>query len=492
MKIAVAQLYYEGNDFNLTITDLEDFVCHEGAEVLSEGLLAGEIGGFVSAIRDQAVISDQLEILPTLAASALSGGRVSRVAFEDLCKRLITPMAEAGDVDAVLLSLHGATIVEGIDDAEGLLLVRLRQLLGRHLPIVVTLDLHANVTEKMVAHADILVGYQTCPHEDAFDTGFKAAQYLLAMLKTGKKPQLSWQKLPMITPVDAHNTLLEGVYKELFERLAEIENCESVLSASLFSVQPWLDIPDLGFSVLVYTWQEEAQHGLHYQAAFAEQVWASREELLVEKEPLRQSIKAALVDDRPPVILVNASDSIPAGAPGDNTLVLAALLEAQPQRPVYVALVDPEAAQRALQAGVGAKITLPLGGKRDTLFCSPLTVSARVGYCAVATAIIEGPVLSGGVIKLGLCAILHIGELSIVVTTKSFPGHDPAIYRSVGLCPESAQAVVVNSAIHYRANYRAISENFVLLDTPGASTSNFSTLPFRRIRRPIFPLDPVT
>jgi microcystin degradation protein MlrC len=200
MKIAVAQLYYEGNDFNLTITDLEDFVCHEGAEVLSEGLLAGEIGGFVSAIRDQAVISDQLEILPTLAASALSGGRVSRVAFEDLCKRLITPMAEAGDVDAVLLSLHGATIVEGIDDAEGLLLVRLRQLLGRHLPIVVTLDLHANVTEKMVAHADILVGYQTCPHEDAFDTGFKAAQYLLAMLKTGKKPQLSWQNLPMITP----------------------------------------------------------------------------------------------------------------------------------------------------------------------------------------------------------------------------------------------------------------------------------------------------
>ncbi|CAN0058344.1 unnamed protein product, partial [Chrysoparadoxa australica] len=380
LKIAVGQLYYEGNDFNLTITDLEDFVCHEGAEVLSKELSAGEIGGFVSAISEQSVIADQLEILPTLAASALSGGRVSRMAFDDLCNRLLNPMAKARDIDAVLLSLHGATVVEGIDDAEGLLLEKLRQLLGRDIPVVVTLDLHANVTEKMVANADMLVGYQTCPHEDAFETGYKAVQCLLAMLKTGKKPKLNWQKLPMITPVDAHNTLLNGVYKELYERLAEIEHCESVLSASLFSVQPWLDIPDLGFSVLVYTWQEDSQIGLRYQTTFAEQVWSSRKKLLVEKKPLQQGIKAALVDGSPPVILVNASDSIPAGAPGDNTLVLAALLEAQPQRQVFVALGDPEAAQCALQAGVGAEISVSLGGKRDTLFCNPLTVPVSVGY----------------------------------------------------------------------------------------------------------------
>ena len=240
---------------------------------------------------------------------------------------------------------------------------------------------------------------------------------------------------------------------------------------------------------MVYTWQEDVQSGSHYQTAFSEFVWSSREELLVEKQPLLQGIKAALDDDCPPAILVNASDSIPAGAPGDNTIILEALLKAQPQSPIYLALVDPEVTECAFQAGEGAEIKVSLGGKRDTLFCEPLEISARVGYCAETTAIIEGPVFSGSIVNLGICSVLHVGELSIVVTSKSFPGHDPSIYRSVGLCVESAQAIVVNSAIHYRANYRSVSKNFVLLDTPGASTSNFSKLPYRRIQRPIFPLD---
>lgn len=491
MKIAIAKLYYEGNDFNLNLTELKDFACREGTEMLSGEIPADEVMGFIHAIREQQFFPEQLEMLPTLAASALSGGRVSRVAFEQLRERIIAPLVKANGIDAVLLALHGATLVEGIDDAEGVLLEQLRQRLGNDIPIVVTLDLHANVTEKMVAHTDMLVGYQTCPHEDAFETGYKAAQHLLTMLKTDEKPQLSWQKLPMITPVEAHNTLVEGVYKNLYQELAEIESCESVLSASLFSVQPWLDVADLGFSILVYTRQGTGQLGWQHQTTFAERVWASREKLLVKKQPLLEGINAAMADENSPVILVNASDSIPAGAPGDNTLVLQALLAAQPQRSVYLALVDPEVAQCARLAGVGAELTVALGGKRDSLFCKPVAVSARVDYCAETTAVIEGPVFSGSSINLGLCAVLQVGQLAIVVTTNSFPGHDPSIYRSVGLSPESAQAVVANSAIHYRANYRAISENFVLLDTPGVSSSNFATLPFRRIRRPIFPLDAI-
>jgi microcystin degradation protein MlrC len=489
VRILIGQIYYEGNDFNPVPTTLENFSCLRGSEILNQDPLYGEIGGFLSRIRQHQDESINLEIIPTVAASALSGGRVTRAAFDVLCEYITEPIDQAQEIDGVLLSLHGAMIVDGVDDSEGFLLERVRDLVGPSVPIVVTLDLHANVTHKMVSHSDLIVGYQTCPHEDAFETGYKAAQHLLSYLSSGLRPEICWKKLPMITPVDAHNTSEDCRYRDLYQLLADIERKDHVESASIFTVQPWLDVSELGYSVLVYTSAGHSEVGSHSCRVLHEFVWASKNDLLVERNSLNQGISIALATNDTPAILVHSSDSIPAGAPGDNTLVLKALLDAAPQAPVYIAIVDAEAVQRAQESGVGTQVCLEVGGKREHNFCSPLSVSGQVLSSTEAIACVEGPVFCGNIFHLGQTVVLRVGFVHIVVTSNSYPGHDPSVYRSVGLKPEDAQAVVVNSAIHYRANYRAISKNFVLFDSPGVTTSNLCSLPFQNIDRPMFPLD---
>ena len=488
MKIAIAQVFHEGNDFNCNPTELEDFERQGilvGADLLRRIPADSELAGFTDFANQS---SDKITVVPLIRAIALPSGRVSRAAYDRLHGRLISMIDRYRDLDGVFLSLHGAMVVEGVDDSEGEILADVREALGADIPIVASLDLHANLTDKMISNSSMLIGYRTSPHEDMREVGFRAASALVRIiLNPGVSLSCRWKKLPMISPTEKHVTSGAGPYASMYEFLARRSSELGLESSSLFTVTPWLDIPDLGFSVVAYGEHESAAERLVEEVSAL--AWSLRRELLVDKLPLEVGVESALSRKTSPVLLVHGSDSTLAGAPGDNTTVLGALIGVKARAPVLAAITDSVAVEQLSRLSPGDDTTVDIGGRRDRLFCKPLRVSGILVRVIDATAEVEGPVLRGLKIHMGKCAVLRTDDLWIVVTEHVFPGHDPSVFRSVGLVPEDAQAIVVNSTIHYRSNYRHIAREEVLLDAPGASSSNLASLPFSRLPASLFPVN---
>ncbi len=488
MKVITGQIWFEANTFNPIKTTLDDFKqqgLYFGAEVLERLRGVGEVGGHIAAARSG---RGDVTLIPTVRALAFPAGPVERTAFEYLRGRLIEGIRGAGHIDGVLLSLHGAMVADGVDDCEGNLLTEVRQVVGPAVPVVTSLDLHANVTATMIEAADIIVGYRTCPHEDIFETGYRAAKLLFRMIRGGVRPASGWRKIPMMIPAESMLTTVDGPFARLFEWIRNIEDEEGLLSASLFSVQPWLDVGEMGSAALVYT---ERDQPLAQRAAdqLARAFWQFRFELQVEKPAVRDAIDKAMASSAPHVVLVDGSDATVGGAPGDSTIVLQTLLEMEVPQPVYLPILDPEAVQKAVRIGCGHTVTLAVGGKRDNIFSKPVTVTGKVTHLTDGRAEIEGPVMHGVTIDMGRTAVIEAGNIHIVLTERNYPGHDPSLYRAAGLEPEQAKILVAKSAAHYRSNYAHITTHSVLADTMGLCTSNFARLPYKEVPRPLFPLD---
>jgi len=488
MKVVTGQIWFEANTFNPVKTTLDDFKLqglYFGTEVLERLKGVGEVGGHIAAAQSG---PGDVTLTPTMRALAFPGGRVEKTAFDYLRDRLLEGIAGAGHIDGVLLSLHGAMAADGVDDCEGELLAAVRQVVGPDVPIVTSLDLHANVTAAMIEAADIIVGYRTCPHDDMFETGFRAAKLLFRMIRGGVRPVTGWRKIPMMIPAETMLTTVDGPFARLFEFIQNIEDEEGLLSASLFSVQPWLDVGEMGSAALVYT---ERDQPLAQRAAdeLARAFWQFRYELQVEKLPVRDAIDAAMASRAAHVVLVDGSDATVGGAPGDSTIVLQTLLGMEVPQPVYLPILDPEAVHEAVRIGCGNPVTLDVGGKRDNIFSKPVTVEGKITRLTDGRAEIEGPVMKGVAIDMGRTAVIEVGNIHIVLTERNYPGHDPSLYRAAGLDPAKAKVLVAKSAAHYRSNYAHITTQSVVADTLGLCTSKFARLPYKEVPRPLFPLD---
>ena len=251
MKLAIAQIWQETNTFSPVLCGLEDFEAyrlHVGEEVILNCGDGQEIGGFVAA----AEAADRLELVPILAAGAWPGGTVTAQLMTHLEEILLNGLAAALPVEGVLLSLHGSMVTETIDDVEGHLLSEIRRRVGPQVPIAISLDHHANITRRMMDNCQILVGYRSLPHIDMFETGKRAAELLLSHLRLEITPTMGWRKIPMITPADLFFTTMEPM-KTWFDAAREMEARPEVVSVSLFPVQPWLDVPELGWTTVVVT-----------------------------------------------------------------------------------------------------------------------------------------------------------------------------------------------------------------------------------------------
>lgn len=486
MRVAVGAIWQETATFSPLVTELADFErlgLAFGADMLARYGAVGELGGFARAARE-----DGVELVGTLRAAAWPSGPLSPAARDVLRDQLVAHLAAAGPVDAVLLAIHGALVARDDDDVEGALLAAVRDVVGPDRLVACSLDLHASITDRMVHHADIIRGYHTCPHIDLFETGYAVAKLLFRALRGEVRPVQAWTRLPMITPADRHDTTT-GPFAALFDRLAALERDEPrVLAASLFAVQPWLDIAGLGWSPLVVTDGDEALARALVEE-LADRAWRARREFLVDKPPLAEALDQALAHRRRPVILSDAADATNAGAPGDSTAVLRALLDRGTSAPAYLSVVDAEAARLAAAAGPGQIITLDLGGKLDRRFGGPVRVTARVRSLSDGRYVVRGPMTRGLAVDMGLTAVLEIGAIRVVVPSATHPGHDPELYRSQGLQPEDAQLVVVKSPAGFRAAYAPFAAAILLADTPGCVTSDLASLPYRRAPRPLFPLD---
>lgn len=486
MRIAFGELKQESNTFSPVLTTLDDFYAYHlycGKEI--EERLKGtktEIAGFLDTATTKGI-----ELIPTVAAMAMSGGKVTAETYDFLKERLLEGIAKAGPIDGVVLALHGAMVIVGSDDAEGDLLTAVRDTVGHATPIIASLDLHANVTEKMVKAADILLGFDTCPHVDLYETGCRAMELASRLVKWEIDPVMTLKKVPMIVPPDTMDTS-SGPLGDLIGEAKALEQRPEILSASIFAVQPWLDVPDLGFGVVVVADADltAAQDGAD---RLASRVWAVRRQFYVDLVPVSEAVQRALTIKRRPVVLADSADSIGSGAPGDSTAILKALLDSDTTEMTLLTLVDPQAVAEGIAAGIGNEASLIVGGKMDNICNEPVRINGRVKTIFDGKFTMQGPSYTGLDVDMGRTVVLKSDGIHLVITEKRTWTLDPSFYRAVGLEPRLAKIVVTKSNIGFRACYAPIAGQMIWVDGPGLSSPNLASLLFERVRRPLFPLD---
>jgi microcystin degradation protein MlrC len=488
VRIAIGSIIQEGNTFAPTPTDLEAFA----ADFLwyGEELLGGyrdmrvEVAGFLQVLKDAGATP-----VPLLAAHACAGGPLTRATMDHLVGELVERLRTALPLNGVLLSLHGAMVVEDESDAEAEILAAVRAVVGESVPIAASLDLHGHITPRTLEHATILVGYQEYPHIDMYETGERTARLLLGTLRGRLRPALALAKRPMIvSPVNARTT--EGPLRRVSDAARGMERDGRVLAASLFPVQPWLDVPDLGFAALVLADGSAAAA----QAAadqLAEMAWAARAEFEPDIVPLAEAVRIGLASEGTTVV-GDAGDAPSSGAAADHTAVLRELLAQGADhagRPTYLTLRDGAAVAACAVAGVGAEVALAVGHTLTYAEGQPLAVQGQVCALTDGHYVMQGPGAAGLPMNMGPTAVLAIGDIRLALRSLPSLEWDPSLYRSVGLEPADAALVFVKSPGHFRVSYAPLARRVLVADTPGAARPNVRALRFSRVTRPVYPLD---
>lgn len=486
LRIGVASVMQETNTFAPNATTIDDFLVHglfEGQEV--ETRFSGAnmmLTGAIDQVRKRRAVA-----VPLMYAWAMSGGRLAADAVAELTERLTRALRVAGEVDGIVLALHGALAAEGVDDADHALLAAVRSVVGETVPVGVGLDLHANVTDDLIADADVVSGYHTYPHVDHAETGARVADLIIDKLEGSASPVTRMAKVPLLVPAEAQAA--DGPLGDL-RRTADDLTSGRVRDITLFPVQPWLDVAELGFAVTVTTdGDEKLAAGIADD--LAGRAWALRDEFAVELTSIEEAIAHVRDAAARPVLLVQSSDSANAGATGDSAAAIEGLLKHGGDLRSLAAIVDAPAAALCTEAGTGASVRCRLGGTLDARFSSPIEVEGVVGDTGSGGYTLAARVRSGTTIALGRWAVLHVGRLSILITERPAPTFEAGIWPHVGLAVEDADAIVVRSALYYRDGYRDVTADAVVLDLPGASTPRLTTLQFKRAPRPLHPLDDI-
>ena len=449
-----------------------------------------EIGGFFEALENH---PEPIEIIPGMAAWAVTYGPVLKDTFAQLAAMIVEPLKNSLPVDGVFLSLHGSLLVEHLDDGEGHILKMVRDIVGASTPIVCSLDFHAVVTERMLKNADLLVGYRTYPHIDMGNTGRRATEALLRLTAEKSRFGIIFRRVPMILPVDNTETL-DGPMAEVMQRVKDWEKRPQVIHASAFCTHPWVDLKGHGIALLAYV-ENSAQEEMERQfAELADEIWNRRREFF-QDYPNVEEFTRNIADYKKPIAIVDSGDITTAGAMGDSTVLLRSLLSVAGRlfEAVAIPIVDPTTLEIAWNAGVGQKIDCSVGGSDDKeAYNLRVSVRATVMRLSDRPIKIKGTSFGGMKLDIGRRALLQIGE-NIFLLTIEFTSmmHDPEFWRSMGLEPESMDLIVQKSHKLFRAGYSDIVKSVVTVDTAGCTDRNIKRLPFRNIDRPIFPMDDV-
>ena len=413
-----------------------------------------------------------------------------RADFRRLAGEFESHLREA-QPDALLLAMHGAQTAEGEDDVEGYILQRARAILGPHAPIVLTLDLHANITRRMVELSSAIVGYHTYPHIDMFETGQKAARLMLRIVNGEVRPCIAFRKLPLIIPAENSQTY-RGPMCRLFKAAQAFEQGGKAEAVSIFPVQPWMDIAEMGCAVVAVT-NGDRRAAQRQADTLARRLWDNRKKYEVTLTPVHEAIETALRIEGGPVVLAESSDSTGSGSPGDSTGVLKHLVCAPLTGPAAIFLVDPAAVHTAISAGVGSVVTMKVGGAFDKKHSKPVRVTGRVRLISDGRWTARARGYNTGITTcMGRAVVLEVGQVQILIAERSAMTVDPELFRSHGIDPTYCKIVVVKSPNGFRAAYEPLARQIFLVDTPGVSTANLRQLPFKRVPRPIYPLDPDT
>lgn len=489
MKLVLAQMIHETNTFSPIPTGLDQFsrgfgLPREGDEAIKAYRNTGTALGAFIDLAERAGMSYALPV----AATASPGRQADDSTFEYIASRIVAAVSEG--CDAVLLDLHGAMVTASYDDAEGELLRRLR-LVAPNVPIGVALDMHCNLSSAMCDLATVVAGYQTYPHIDRYETGMRAGQPILALLRGEAAPVLRYGFRPMLPHVMRQSSF-DTPNSEIQARAKEMEG-QGALSATVFVGFPHADIPDAGLSAVVVT-DNDTELAAKFSEELLDMAWNSREQWVYKIEPLEDSIRraVALPPGDGPVVLLDHYDNCSSGGTMDTTKVLGAILDAGLEDVLVFGICDPAAVKAMERAGVGSEITLDLGGKIDMpsmgLVATPRTVSGTVTNIVDGTFRREGPNSPGALVNMGRSAVLDSGSVQIVVVSERTEPSDIACFKVLGLDPSAKRYVMLKSRVHWRASLGDMARVVVECAGEGVCTSDYSQLNFTRLGREVYPL----
>ena len=506
-RVAAAQIAHETNVFSAVKTDVEAFRAsglHLGRGAVEAARDTNtEFAGFVAGAEEQG-----FDLVPLMAVWATPSGLVTSEAIGHLAGLLTDGLRQAlvaGPLDGVLLALHGAMVTEIDDDGEGYLLQTVRDVVGPDVPVVATLDLHANISRRMVELADVLVGYDTYPHVDMAERAKEATKILARLIRGEIRPTSALRKPPML-PTSQRMTTGRMPMRALIERALALEEDPRVVDVTIAGGFPPADVQDAGFGILVTT---DNDPDLEAELAndLASEAWSLRDGFLggvssfEHAAELIRSLDSAEEMEMPvsgPLVLVDIADNPWSGGPGDSA-ELVRFLFAQGVHGAAVALVrDPEVVQQAVAAGPGGEIVAALGGKTDRLHGDPLPVRAYVKLVSDGRYRNDGPMMAGLQVDLGPSAVLlcqpaegsPAPPVEVLVTTRAETPIDLNVFRCHGIEPTRHRVIGLKGKGHFRAAFEPIARRVVLVEGPGITGSDLSRLTFHKIRRPIWPLDP--
>lgn len=483
MRLALFQMGQETDTFNprpTTMLDFAGFGLYDGQDVLDRQRGGGTVGGHLIAV-DAA--GSHIETVPLSRGWAGAGGRITADArryFED---RLREGLQGSVPIDGLAMHLHGACAADGMDDVEGELLAIARGILGPRVPIVVTLDHHANITQRMIDHADALVGFRTQPH-DPLETGIASTELLIRIAAGESSPTTAWRKLRLISHQEQYLTS-GGPMKVWFDRARELERDPKVLTVSNFPMQPWLDVAEAGWSVVVVT---DGDQSLAERLAdeMADLAWSMRAQFQ-ETTSLSPDEAVRRADADPGlVILSDTGDSVFGGSAGDSTVLLESMLRVGIRERALLPIVDANAVDAMTSAGTGSRVTVRLGGSISGFF-RPLEVTGVVGQVGPGHMVIDDMFMRE--FDMGRTAVFEVGPVTVLCTEEpGIGGNHPGVYRAFGLEPADASMVVLKTASNFQY-YTPMASQVIRANTAGPTQSDVTSLPWARIPRPIYPLD---
>jgi len=490
MRLLIAMMMHETNTFSPVPTDLQRFALGLG-QLPPQGALAVQAyrstGTATGAFIDLAEAAGaDFELV--IAAHAAPSGPVHDEAYDAMASTIVQAVANGG-YDGILLDLHGAMVTQSFEDGEGELLRRIRAV-DSLTPIGIAYDMHANVYADMVDLAQVVAGYHTYPHVDMFETGMRAGKALLRLISGEVRPSTSWARLPMIPHIMRQSSLDEP-NRSIQARAHQMEQ-EGALTASVFTGFPHADIENAGLSVVVVTDNNPALSE-KFRDELLQMAWLSRSEWVYPVEPLALSVARAKTLTEGPVVLLDHYDNAASGGTMDTTAVLAEVLHQGLRNVAFFAIFDPQAVQQAIQAGVGQTVSLSVGGKLKMPLMphrsEPVVLNGVVKSISSGKYIAKGPMSKGARQDMGASVVIDTGHVEVALISRHVEPFDVNALISLGIDPAQKHYVVLKSRVHWRAGMGHLAKAVVECAGAGACTSDYSELDFKRLRRPIYPLD---
>ncbi len=493
MRLLIAMMKHETNTFSPVPTPLSRFGRGRGPIAGDAAIAAFRgTGTAIGAYLELAEMAGAEVVVP-IAGDAAPSGPVEDAAYKHMTDAICEAVARGG-FDGIMLDLHGAMVTQSFEDGEGQLLKRIRSIDAKT-PIAVALDMHANLYDEIIHNATVVTGYRTYPHVDTYDTGKRSGEILLRAIRGEVKPVMAWGNAPMLPHVMRQGTA-DHPNKELQARCTKIVE-DGALAASLFTGFPHADITNAGLSVVVVTDGDQAKAN-RLRDDLLKQAWGDREAFVYKLEALTDSVgRARAMPPKQagdgPVVLLDHYDNCASGGTMDTTVVLAEIIRQGLEDVAAFAIFDPAAVQQAIAAGIGAEVTLSIGGKLKMpaipVESPPLTVTGTVKTISNGRFRNQGPMGRGVQMNMGPSVVLDTGKVEIVLISQHQEPSDLNCFLSLGIDPMQKRYVMLKSRIHWRAGLGPLAKAVVECAGVGVCTSDYGQLTFKNVRRPIYPLD---